>query len=305
MSNVPRAVLEAEAKADALLEELSKAQQQQQSQQTDGTPPPNEETPPQSQETPSPQNDSQTPPAGQQDDTWEHRFKVLQGKYNSEVPRFAHENKELKGRLDALQAELEVIKNAKPVEPLVKPEEIEQYGEGLIDVARRIAREEIAGKQQEIDALKAQLTSVQTVTTNNVERDFFKSLAEMVPDWQQLNEDAGFLKWLEEVDELTGSKKFDLLSRAEQSRDAVRVAKFFQTYKKTSSSWAANSARSLEQQLVPDTAKTPESPPAKKIWTRPEISDFYNRLRRGVVSDKDAIAIEADITAAQLEGRIR
>lgn len=305
MSQVPRAVLEAEAKADALLEELSKAQQQQQGQQTDGASPSNEEAPPQPTETPAPTNDSQTPPAGQQDDTWEHRFKVLQGKYNSEVPRFAHENKELKSRLDALQAELEVIKNAKPVEPLVKPEEIEQYGEGLIDVARRIAREEIAGKQAEIDALKAQLTSVQTVTTNNVERDFYKSLAEMVPDWQQLNEDAGFLKWLEEVDELTGSKKFDLLSRAEQSRDAVRVAKFFQSYKKTSSSWAANSARSLEQQLVPDTAKTPESPPSKKIWTRPEISAFYDRLRRGAVSDKDAIAIEADITAAQLEGRIR
>ena len=305
MSQVPRAVLEAEAKADALLEELSKAQQQQQGQQTDGASPSNEEAPPQPTETPAPTNDSQTPPAGQQDDTWEHRFKVLQGKYNSEVPRFAHENKELKSRLDALQAELEVIKNAKPVEPLVKPEEIEQYGEGLIDVARRIAREEIAGKQAEIDALKAQLSSVQTVTTNNVERDFYKSLAEMVPDWQQLNEDAGFLKWLEEVDELTGSKKFDLLSRAEQSRDAVRVAKFFQSYKKTSSSWAANSARSLEQQLVPDTAKTPESPPSKKIWTRPEISAFYDRLRRGAVSDKDAIAIEADITAAQLEGRIR
>ena len=301
MSSVPRAVLEAEEKANQLMEELAK----QQSPSEEPSTPPTEVTPPANEEPPQPTNDSQQPPVGQQDESWEHRFKVLQGKYNSEVPRFAHENKELKTRLEQLESELTNLKNAKPVEPLVTPEDVEQYGDGLIDVARRIAREELAGKQAEIDALKAQLTQVQKHTTDTVERDFFKTIAELVPQWQQINEDPAFLKWLDEVDELTGVARQELLSRAEQARDAVRVAKFFTSYQKTSSTWAANSNAALEQQVVPQTNKAPNTPPSKKVWTRGEITEFYNRMRRGEVSDSDAIAIEADITAAQVEGRIR
>lgn len=90
-------------------------------------------------------NDSM-PPVGQQDEQLEHRYKVLQGKYNSEVPRLSAENKELKSRLAEIEQKLLDLQNATPPQPLVSPQEIEEYGEGLIDVARRIAREELAGK---------------------------------------------------------------------------------------------------------------------------------------------------------------
>lgn len=309
MSQVPSAVSKAEELADRLQQEL--IAQRNQTQQPEVAPPadpPKGEDPPQnppaSEEPPAPKNDSQTPPAPQGDDNWEHRFKVLQGKYNSEVPRFAQENKELKARLDQLESELTELKT-KPAEPLVRPEEIEEYGPGLVDLARRIAQEELRGKEAEIEKLKRQLEQVSEVTTKTVSNDFFRSLDMLAPEWKQLNEDPGFLKWLDEVDELTDEPRHSLLGKAEAARDAVRVAKFFNSYKKASSTWAANSAQSLENQLVPPTNKSPETPPSKKIWTRAEISEFYSRLRRGAVSDKDAIAIEADITAASIEGRIR
>ncbi len=256
----------------------------------------------QSSEPPAEPNDSAPPP---QEDAIEHRYKVLQGKYNSEVPRLSAENRDLKSRLQLLEEQLEEMKNAKPAEPLVKPEEIEEYGEGLIDVARRIAREELASKQSEIDKLKREIESVKSVTTSKVSQDFFKSLTEMVPDWELLNEDAQFLKWLEEVDELTGETRQTLLSRAEQARDATRTAKFFSAFKKTTSSWAANSSQALEQQVAPTTKQAPNTPPSKKVWLRSEIAEFYDRVRRGLVEDKDAIAIEAEIQAASIEGRIR
>lgn len=304
-STAPRAVLEAEERANKLQEELIANKQQAASGETpqDGTG--QSETPPtdssQASETPAPSNDSQ-PPA-QQDD-WEHRFKVLQGKYNSEVPRFAQENKDLKTRLEQLESEVTQLK-ATPPEPLVKQEEIDEYGEGLIDVARRIAQEELAKKQSEIDALKSQINQISTATTNTATNDFFRSLDAIAPEWKQINEDPAFLKWLDEIDELTGEPRQSLLSKAEQSRDASRVGKFFTSFKKTSSSWAASSTNALEQQLVPPTSKAPDTPPSKKVWTRGEIAEFYDRMRRGVVTDADAIAIEADITAASIEGRIR
>ncbi|NQW93626.1 MAG: hypothetical protein HQ446_06270 [Polaromonas sp.] len=303
MSNVPRAVQEAEAKADRLQQELIAQQQQPPSDAapTDQTTGQALSTDQQATQAPAPKTGS--PPPAPADD-WEHRFKVLQGKYSAEVPRFAAENKDLKSRLETLEHELEQMK-AKPTESLVKQEEIDEYGPGLVDLARRIAREEQAQKDTEITTLKRQIAQLSEDSTKTAKNDFFKSLNAIVSDWEQINEDPGFIKWLEEVDDLTGETKQNLLSRAEVGRDAARVGKFFTSYKKATSSWAASSAQSLESQVVPSTNKSPDTPPSKKVWTRAEITGFYGRMRRGDVSDKDAIAIEADITAASIEGRIR
>jgi vacuolar-type H+-ATPase subunit H len=301
--STPRRVAEAEETANRLHEELLKAQQtpeepapQQVAEQTPET------TPVQPQEDEAASTDPK--PSGSQDDPYEHRFKVLQGKYNSEVPRLAAENKELKSTLQQIHEELELLK-AKPAEPLVRPEEIEEYGEGLIDVARRIAREELASKETEIKSLKQKLDALADVTTRNVQKDFIAELTEKVPDWSQMNENQAFLAWLDEVDDLTGRPRQQLLTEAERARDAARAAKFFLAFKKTSNRQATESAFALDSQVVPDATKTPQSPPAKKVWSRGEIAEFYNRLRRGQVSDKEAVAIEADIQAATIEGRIR
>lgn len=302
--SLPRAVLEAEEKANKAHEELLKQQQSTENTDPPASDPPPSDPPASDPVPPANPNDSATPPPGNED-TSEHRFKVLQGKYNSEVPRLNAENKDLKAQLQQMQHDLEVLKNSKPPEALVKPEEIEQYGEGLIDVARRIAREELATKDAEIIALKTRLDSLSNVTTQNVEASFFKSLTEMVPDWEQINQDPKFLTWLDEVDELTGESKQSLLSRAEKGRDAARTAKFFNAYKKTSSSWAASNTNALESQVAPPTNKAPNAPPAKKIWTRGEVAEFYSKARRGDIKDEDVIAIEADIMAAQIEGRMR
>jgi hypothetical protein len=61
----------------------------------------------------------------------------------------------------------------------------------------------------------------------------------------------------------------------------------------------------MEQQIVPPTNQAPSTPQSKKIWTRAEITIFYDRVRRGTISDADASAIEADIASASFEGRIR
>ena len=294
MSTLPRAVIAAEKRADEILQEIEKQSQMEQMPQ----PPVESQDPP----TPQPTVDSTPPP---QEESWEHRFKVLQGKYNAEVPRFAHENKDLKSRLQSLEEQLEDMKNAKPVELLVKPEEIEQYGEGLIDVARRVAREELASKDAQIAKLRSEIDSVKSVQSHVVQDNFFKSLTEMVPDWEALNADANFLNWLDGVDDLTGETRQALLGKAENQRDPVRAAKFFNMYKKTSQSWAAQSAASMEQQIVPPTNQAPSTPQAKKIWTRAEITSFYDRVRRGTISDADVVAIEADIASASFEGRIR
>jgi hypothetical protein len=301
--SIPRAVAEAEERANRLHEELLKQQGAGQ------TPPPAEAPPPE----PPGDDDGEPQPRGvspdpktsdSKDDSYEHRFKVLQGKYNSEVPRLAQENKDLKSTLKSLQDQLDELKS-KPAEPLVKPEEIEEYGEGLVNLTRRVAQEELAKKDAQIRKLESKLETLEGVTTKTVEKDFYSLLAAKVPEWEKINADKSFHKWLDEVDELAGYRRQDLLSQAEQARDADRVAKFFKAFEKTSKKQVADTSLALETQVAPSANRTPNAPPAKKIWTRPEIAEFYRRVRSGQVSDKDVVAIESDIHAASIEGRVR
>lgn len=304
--SLPRQVAEAEARANKLQEELLKQQQSTEQQPEQATDKSVTEQSVTDESVPVNGLSADPKPDDSKEDTsYEHRFKVLQGKYNSEVPRLSAENKELKQSLKSLQDQLDDLKAAKSVEPLVKPEEIEEYGEGLIDVARRVAQEELAKKDAQIKKLESKLEALEGVTTKTVEKDFFTSLTDKVSDWAKINDDKAFHKWLDEIDELTGYRRQDLLSQAEQARDADRVAKFFKAFKKTSTKQATDTNLALETQVAPNNTKTPNAPPAKKFWTRAEIREFYERMRRGQVSDKDAVTIEADIHAASIEGRVR
>lgn len=310
--SLPRSVAQAEELADRLHQEMLAAQQAPEgdtpTEQTTEQQTPVEQSDESVGIAPEPQpepTDSTPTPATGADDQLEHRYRVLQGKYNSEVPRLSAENKDLKGRLQQIEQQLLELQAAKDSQPLVSQQEIDEYGEGLIDVARRVAREELATKDAEIKMLKSKLESLEETTTKVVQEDFFTSLGNKVSDWATINSDSNFHKWLGEIDDLTGARRQDLLSAAERDRDADRVAKFFLAFKKTSQKLMADANSALSSQVAPSSVQTPNTPPAKKVWTRGEISAFYARLRRGEVDDAEAVAIESDIQAASLEGRVR
>lgn len=308
--SLPRAVLEAEKRADEILQQLNQAPRESQpevevvanDQQT-------ESEPPKSEAPAEPATESKTveaPPA-EEDPTWEQRYKSLIGKYNAEVPRFAAQNRELTAKLQSIEKELESLRAAKsePRQSLVKPEEVQEFGEPLVDLIRRAARDEVAGKDQEIEFLKARLERFEASNTKNAEVDFIARLSSAVPDWEEINQNDGFLKWLAEYDELTGRQRQDALDDAQKTGDAIRAARFFNKWKDMSAQVAATTTRSLEAQVVPSTVTVDSAPKGKKIWTREEVNTFYDKVRRGAISDKDMVAIEAEIHAATIEKRIR
>jgi len=309
--SLPRAVLEAEQRADELLKQLNQAKSQQppEGEVAASDQEPKEE---QAQSVAAPAEPSNTEkpveaPAAQEDPTWESRYKSLIGKYNAEVPRLAASNKELTARLQSIEKELEDLRTAKaePKQSLVKPEEVQEFGEPLVDLIRRAARDEISGKDQEIESLKSRLERFEVSNNKTAEIDFFTRLSTSVPDWEETNKDADFLKWLAEYDELTGLQRQDALDDAVRNNDAIRAARFFNKWSEINKTKAETTSRSLEEQVVPTPVANTAPPAGKKIWTRAEIQDFYGKARRGEVSDKDMVSIEADIHAAHIEKRIR
>lgn len=313
--NLPRAVIEAERKAEEALQRLQAARQPQQTEVI--TPPgdaPNAETPPTATPSETPASataaPTNTPPAQastEGDDKWEARYKTLHGKYNAEVPRLHAAIKERDSKLNSLTEEVEALKAAvaKPKESLVKPEEVNEFGEPLVDLIRRAAREEVQGKDSEIADLKRKLDSLAGATSANTEVSFYDALAKAVPDWMAINDDPEFHTWLGEVDDLTGYQRQQILSQAEEKRDADRVARFFNAFKKVQEDKSAASQTSLDSQVNPVASRVPEAPVGKKIWTRGEIADFYARDRRGEFTEDKAAAIDAEIQLAIREQRVR
>lgn len=250
---------------------------------------------------------SELPATQSNGENWEHKYKVIEGKYRAEVPRLSASNRELTKQLDVLNLEVAELKSqrATPDASLINEEDREKYGDDLLNLIDRATQAKLAPKLAEIEQLHSQLNSVKTETAQNAEVTFYDRLTKLVPDWLAMNEDSGFIAWLSEYDDFAGMSRQQLLAHAESVKDADRVARFFTQWKAQSNTQAVASNSSLESQVVPDSNRQVTPPNSKRFFTRAEIQDFYQRARRNEIPPKDMVAIEAEIQSALMEGRIR
>jgi hypothetical protein len=261
-------------------------------------------------------------------DTWEQKYKTLQGMYNKEVPRLSSENRELGSRVSQLESLLGDLKKQEtpvqeaPVEKLITKDDVEQYGDS-IDVMRRAAKEEVAGQlgrvaqlEKEIAELKGVVPQVQQVkqqqkTTS--EKQFWDVLNREVPNWNEINSNPDFQSWLLEVDPLTGISRQTYLEDAQRKQDAGRVINFFNAFAKVSG--IDNSARDksatqsaeLQKQVAPKRGRAgqPVNNDAK-TYSPKDIEKFFTDVRKGKYKGREdeRARMERDIFAAQQEGRI-
>lgn len=254
--------------------------------------------------------------------TWEARYRSLQGKFNAEVPRLQAELKDVTGRFNALMVKLEAQETAKTFQPeqLVTDKDVEAFGSDLIDVIDRKAREVAASmvgtKMVELEAenakLRDQLGGVSERQVSNDRRTFFSDLERLVPDYEAMNVDPGFLDWLADVDPLSGMARQEYLNAAYGSLDVGRTATLFNTFKQLSAHTPqSRNSKTLERQVAPGTSKVSSAAPADtmsgRIWSQGEIERFYRDVSRGTYrgSEAEQARIEAEIDSAVAEGRIR
>jgi hypothetical protein len=289
---------------------------------------PNVETPqePVGQEPP----ESVQPPApAPSDDQWKQRFLTLKGKYDAEVPRLHNELKEMRTQLNELSARSKVETPPEPAKPKAKritEKDTETFGADLLDVMKRqaeeIAADAIAELQNKVsqlasenEQLKQQVTGVSSTQAQTTQAMYLAELTKMVPDWETINVDNGFLTWLGEVDELSGQPRQAYLDHAYQTLNAQQTAKLFAAYKRTvapqQSQQPSQKQQEVQRQVAPGKTKAPPGPTpsdaSTKIWSTDEIEGFYRDLRSGHyrTSPQEAARIEAEIDAAVASGRVR
>ena len=261
------------------------------------------------------------PAPAPQPDNWEHKYRSLQGRYNSDVPQLQKQVKTLEAQLqDAIARLNEVAKPAAPADskPTVDPHDVENFGEDLVGMVQRVAERMFGGVAKDMQTQAAQLSermarleealkgTSQSVAVTQ-EQAFFDRLAKLVPEWESVNVNDAFLAWLLEVDPVYGEPRQTALEAAQRRLDAERAANVFKAFMATQT--PPTKPTTVQKQVSPKGAASPAptATDSRQFITEKQISDFYNDLSKGLYRGRpeEVARIEAQINAAIAEGRVR
>jgi hypothetical protein len=210
---------------------------------------------------------------------------------------------------------------------LITDQDRETYGDDLIDVVRRGAKEVLG---PELDALKAENQHLKQQVTTQAQKDVKVQLRSAVPDWVAINNSEQFKTWCRLPNIYTGQPRSQVLSAAYRAADAPRVIAVFRDFlmevaatgqtlqtpqaeqqQQPQAAAPRQAAVSLETLAAPGKAKPASGdtqvPADKPFITRAQIIKLYDDKRRGAYDGRlDVFARhEADLQLAQREGRVR
>ncbi|MGB2680884.1 MAG: hypothetical protein WBE39_06170, partial [Candidatus Competibacter sp.] len=142
--------------------------------------------------------DAAAPPSPKTDD-WEHKYNVLQGKYNAEVPRLLDEARYWSSRVEQQQAEIDQLKAQLAGGGREKPQsEIPaDVADVLGDEAARVVVELLAKQRKEIeDRFAPQLQSTAQLSQQSATNLFWSRVLQELPDYPQMQNDPALNAWL-------------------------------------------------------------------------------------------------------------
>lgn len=249
------------------------------------------------------------------EETWQQKYRTLEGKYSAEVPRLHAQLKELQAQIAEMREkpkELEPPKDNKP-QKLVTDADVEAFGSDLIEVQRKVAREVAMEYLKEIDDLKVaneELRKQITQTGSQIGAVSFETrLAQLVPDFEQVNADPKWVAWLDEIDPILRGPRRAAAQDAFNRGDAEAIRDYIALFKGQAAPPKDNKRQAeLERQIQPTKSNVSTPPPSQKgkTYSTAEIEKMFRKVaelgKKG--SFEEAKKLEAEIDAAFLEGRV-
>lgn len=273
------------------------------------------------------------PPPGAQPvpDAADQRYKVLQGKYNAEKRADQERIRALESQVNTLITQrapappAAVTPPAAPQTPKERAlaagfteKEIDEFGPELVDMivrtAHNITRPEINALRAEQTRLAGTVQATVRTAQRTAEELFWDTLADKVPNYQEINAAQEWLDWLQQRDIFSGLTRNDGLQDAFRKSDALRVAEIMKAF--VAEDERARTAAG-QPRVDPATLVAPGTPvgstpaPAgnytadSEIITEAEVREHYARIRRGQLKGKAKETAEARINDALRSGRIK
>lgn len=251
-------------------------------------------------------------------DDFKQKYNTLRGKYDAEVPRLHQQVKELVGELDALKSKLEKANETpeQPTEPvsLVTDEDREEFGDDLIDVTRRVAREVAAEYEVKLDAANAEIAALRDQIANTgtqiTEMSFEQQLARAVPDFEVINKSPEWVAWLNEYDPILRGPRRLAAQEAFNTGDVDAISDYVKMFKGVQEPEPSKQKRQkeLESQMTPERNVSNSQPKTteKKLYTKAQADALWEGVQKALKAGEfdKAEKLEAQITQAYLEGRV-
>lgn len=287
-------------------------------------------------ETPAPEESSSianktdqgSPEPGQRPEDFEQKYRVLQGKYDTEISQLRDELKKATQTITNLNSIISSVQQPKAEaeqgpqpsqqpEAELKMEDFEGYGTEMSSLVNLVNTQ-----AKEIRDLKAHLNQVNESVSETKEGRFFSELTKTVPDWEQINKDPRWIEWLGEEDPLYGVSRQALLNDAQQKLDIKRVTAFFNTFKRAfnaetpkvegpSSNPPGQPARKqqLEGQIVPEVGRAPTEAPVvagqQPTVTREQFNKAVKDYQTGRITEEEFAKISNGFQQSIAQGSIR
>ena len=256
-------------------------------------------------------------------DAFEQKYSTLKGKYDAEVPRLHHQVRELTEQIDAIRKDAEAAKKVESEKPKEKVSYVtdadrEEYGDDLIDFQRRVAKEvsqESEERFEQQEKVLAELREQISTTGNQVgEQGFAQKLNNLVPGFDQLDNDERWVSWLNEIDPMTRGPRRDQAQSAFNSGDAEAVAHYVSLFRESVEPVAngmSDRQTELEKQVAPNrsasSTATRSAGKDARVYSEKEINKSWDKIRTlsSVGKYDDAAKLEAELTLAYMEGRVK
>ena len=217
------------------------------------------------------------------DNPYKQRFKVLQGKYNAELPRERARADEAEAKLRELM-EQRSSSNSEAAEDSEFPELDALY----------VRKEELQDLNKPDD-----------LSVTVARKQMFTELASIHPDWEEVNANPDFLGWLAQFDPLTGVQRQEALSQAEAQFDGAAIADVISDWKATQRS--TKQKPDLRRKTIPSNARG-EAPQGKPTYSRAKAEAYiegrYPQYINEAGKGMDAQQFERELFAAEAEGRL-
>lgn len=248
------------------------------------------------------------------DEDWQQKYRTLKGIFDAETPRLHRQVKELTAQVGELTTKLEQKTAAPPPEAksTVTDQDVETFGQDLIDLQRRIAKDVGAAFEGRLEALSAQnaaLTQKLEQTGNKVgEMTFDQRLTRAVPDFDALNADPQWIAWLDEVDPLLRAPRRSVAQEAFDTGDVEAIAHYVNLFRQGAKPAPVDHRQAeLERQVAPSRVSTgaPVTPQGK-TYSVAQWGTAYNKVAQLNAQGKydEAKTLEAELDAAANEGRV-
>lgn len=262
--------------------------------------------------------DDKVEPKKDQED-WKLRYTNLRSSRDENLYKAKRDLANAQSTINDLQSQVSNLRTAQPtVDPLegvFTEEDTDALGEATITAMRKATAKatEAATKplQEQLERERLARMEDNKATAESTKREayniFLSRVSRAVPDWEAINFDPEFEKFMD-AEDLDGTPRKTYFADAETQGNAAQVIRYMQEFKALKPAPPKDQLADKVTPVGDDAGATqPKQPGKTDVVTRAFVNKFYDDLSRGRYKGKhtEAQEIEAMIDKATMEGRIR